>query len=132
MKNILFACIVCCFINGAVAQIPKGYSENVLKADSLTRLKAYAEAAKAYSEAFAHNDGKAISTDRYNAACVYALAGNKDSAFYHLIRVAEKGGYSNYNHITIDADLHSLYSDPRWNIVLSIVKANKEKEEANY
>ncbi|HEX8332155.1 MAG TPA: DUF6624 domain-containing protein [Segetibacter sp.] len=132
MKNILFTCIVCLFIVDVVAQTSKGYSENVLRAESLTKQKAYTEAAKAYSEAFAQNDGKATNNDRYNAACVWALAGNKDSAFYHLIRVAEKGGYSNYNHITIDTDLDILHSDPRWNTVLATVKANKEKEEVNY
>lgn len=132
MKTFFLLCIFLLIAGAVSAQLPAGYAENVRKADSLTKIKLYGEAAAAYSAAFAQNGGKATNTDRYNAACVWALAGNGDSAFYHLIRVAEKGAYSNYNHILIDGDFVDLHNDPRWDKVLSIVKANKEKEEANY
>jgi hypothetical protein len=36
----------------------------------------------------------------------------------------------NYNHISSDADLTSLYNDQRWEVILQKVKENKEKAEA--
>jgi hypothetical protein len=48
-----------------------------------------------------------------------------------LFRIAEKGNYSNYGHITTDSDLTALHSDKRWNQVLNIVKEHKEKAEVN-
>ncbi len=125
-------CIAFLLSAQAQAQLSPAYLENVRIADSLTQLKKYGEAAAAYTKAFAAQDGKATTSHRYNAACVWALAGNRDSAFYHLFRVAENNCYSNYNHIIIDNDLVSLHEDPRWQKVLATVKANKEKEEENY
>ena len=48
-----------------------------------------------------------------------------------MFKIAEKGNYTNYGHITTDADLNSLHSDERWSKVIEIVKANKKKAEAN-
>jgi len=69
--------------------------------------------------------------DRYNAACSWALANQPDSAFVQLFKIAENGNYTNYGHITTDTDLNTLHNDERWNKVIGIVKANKEKAEAN-
>ncbi|MGE5943668.1 MAG: DUF6624 domain-containing protein [Flavobacteriales bacterium] len=74
---------------------------------------------------------KSNTSDRYNAACSWALAKEIDSSFVQLFQVSEKGNYSNYGHITTDSDLEILHSDKRWNIVLDIVKVNKERTEAN-
>lgn len=59
------------------------------------------------------------------------LASYPDSAFVQLFRIAEKGNYTNYGHITTDPDLNSLHNDRRWARVIAIVKANKEKVETN-
>src|SRR5690606_19395504 len=40
-----------------------------------------------------------------------------------------KTKYSNINHITTDANLHSLHSDKQWEKLIAIVKANKEEAE---
>ena len=70
--------------------------------------------------------------DRYNSACSWALAGEADSSLVQLFRIAEKGNYTNLNHISVDPDLESLYGDSRWDEVISLVKANKDKAEANH
>ena len=70
--------------------------------------------------------------DRYNAACSWALAGNSDSAFFNLNRVATAGKYANYRHLTTDADLNSLHSDKRWQPLLTIVQQNKDREEEKF
>jgi hypothetical protein len=127
---VISACML--LMISARAQVSSGYAENVAKAWELYNSKDYLNSAKTYSLAFALNGGKGTGTDRYNAACSWALAGNIDSAFFYLAGAAEKSSYDNYSHITTDTDLNSLHSDKRWNKVLEKVKANKEKAEANF
>lgn len=102
------------------------------KAWKLYESKDYLQSAKKYSEAFAISEYNGNTTDMYNAACSWALAKEVDSAFVHLLRIAKKGEYTNYNHITTDSDLSILHSDKRWEQVLALVKANKEKAEINF
>lgn len=107
------------------------YAELKNKACNLYENQDYLASAKKYSEAFVTLGNKGNSTDRYNAACSWALANQIDSSFVQLFRIAEKGNYSNYRHITTDSDLSNLHFDKRWNKVLDLVKRNKEKSEAN-
>jgi hypothetical protein len=93
--------------------------------------KEYRKSAEMYSKAFVALGGKGYPGDRYNAACSWALAGNADSAFFQLERIATKSNYTNLNHLLSDADLESLHKDRRWNEIVAIVKANKDKAEAN-
>jgi hypothetical protein len=127
---VLSACLL--LIMSTNAQVTSGYTENVAKGHELYNNKDYLSSAKAYSLAFALNGGKGTGTDRYNAACSWALAGNTDSAFFYLFGAAEKNSYDNYNHIIQDTDLNTLHSDKRWNTLLEKIKANKEKAEANF
>jgi hypothetical protein len=129
----LFLCFVCSLsILKAWSQENQGYVDNVRKGWDLYNQKDYLNSAKAYSLAFALNAGKGTQDDRYNAACSWALAGNADSAFHYLFGAAEKNSYDNLNHITTDTDLNTLHTDQRWEQVLSLVRKNKEKAEANY
>jgi hypothetical protein len=107
------------------------YADWIKKANAYYDSKQYTLSAEAFTQAFAANGGKGFSPDRYNAACTWALAGNKDSAFFQLERIATKANYTNYNHLTTDTDLESLHSDPRWKTICEAVKQNKDKEEAN-
>jgi hypothetical protein len=110
---------------------PPAYSDLVKQADSLYNAGNFLNSANKYSAAFKSNEWKGTSNDRYNAACSWALAGIKDSAFFQLDRIVGKMNYSNYGHITTDADLNSLHSDIRWTSLLKIIKQNKVKAEAN-
>lgn len=107
------------------------YFNLVKKADSLYQAKDYRNSAFTYSEAFSINGWKGLIDDRYNAACAWALANYPDSAFFNLERIALKANYSDYEHLASDTDLKSLYPDKRWKSLLELVKANKEKAEAN-
>ena len=124
--------ILSCFAatNLAIAQVT-AYFNLVSKADSLYTRKEYKTAAFYYSSAFKANGWKATSYDRYNAACSWALASNRDSAFFQLERIAQQADYSNYGHITTDTDLNSLHTDNRWQPLLELIKQNKDKAEAN-
>lgn len=107
------------------------YADLIKEAFSLYNTKDYKQSAETYSEAFVALGHKGNTTDRYNAACSWALAKEVDSAFVQLFKIAEHGEYSNYGHITTDSDLDNLHSDTRWKEVLEIVKTNKEEAEAN-
>lgn len=130
MKEIIF--LSACFIS---TQVSLGqsveYYNLVKKADSLHNVKDFKASALTYSAAFKANGWKAVSNDRYNAACSWALANNSDSSFFQLNRIATKANYINYGHITTDPDLNSLHEDLRWKPLLEIIKQNKEKAEAN-
>lgn len=105
------------------------YNKLCAKGIELYYAKQYRESAQTLDRAFAANGGKAKAEDRYNAACSWALAGNRDSAYYHLQRAANDEGYTNYNHLIADSDLEGLRTDPRWTAVCNQVKDNKEKSE---
>lgn len=112
--------------------VPNEYFDLVKIADSLYRIKDYKNSANKYSDAFKANSWKGYSSDRYNAACSWALASVPDSAFFQLNKIATLMNYSNYNHITNDSDLISLHKDIRWKNLIKKIKLNKDKEEVNY
>lgn len=132
MKKLTLLTILSLFVfNFTFGQDREKYSELIKTAWSLYESKEYLKSGEKYSEAFVALGGKGMVNDRYNAACSWALANQPDSAFVQLFKIAEKGNYTNYGHITTDTDLNSLHSDERWSKVIEIVKANIEKAEAN-
>ncbi len=112
-----------------IAQDQDKYAALVKEASQLYNSKQFTESARKYKEAFDVMEGKAIASDRYNAACSYALANSADSAFYHLFRLARDVKYANYNHLITDKDLVPLYKDKRWEVLTATVKLNKEVAE---
>lgn len=130
MRNILnFICaLFCC---NAFAQSPNtDYQSTINKADSLYNVKNYKASAITYSAAFKLSRGDGTRNEKYNAACSWSLAGNVDSAFYYLDKVSRTDHYDNYEHITTDPDLKSLYTDKRWPALLATIKKNEETTEA--
>ena len=89
------------------------YVELKNEAWKLYETKDYLKSAQKYAEAFKATSGKSNNTDRYNAACSWALANEIDSSYIHLFNVAEKGAYSRYDHITTVSDINSLHSVER-------------------
>ena len=115
-------------------QIHQDYDSIIKQAWNDYQSKDYKSSALNYSKAFSLN-GLGFDDDRYNAACSWALTENIDSAFYYLNKVTfreNNKGYSNYDHITKDTDLTSLYKDSRWEPLLIQVKANKTEIEKDY
>ncbi len=131
-KKILFLCLGLLVLKSASAQDAEKYAVLIGEAFSFYQNKEFKLSGLKYAEAFASNGNKGYVNDRYNAACSWALANESDSAFAQLFRIAEKGSYSNLTHITTDTDLNGLHGDSRWNEVVAIVRANKERIEANY
>ncbi len=108
---------------------PKEYFDLVKKADSYYAAKDYKNSAKTYSLAFKSFGWKGFINNRYCAACSWALAGNLDSAFYMLEKIVFKANYSNFQQISSDKALVTLYDDSRWLKLLDQVTKNKEKAE---
>jgi len=108
--------------------IPPDYYKFVKKADSLYKLKIYRESGLAYNNAIRAFGGLAYPNDRYNAACSWARANEKDSAFKQLSSLVKHTKYNNYNHIINDSDLSSLHNDKRWAKLVKKVRRNYEKE----
>ncbi len=132
MKKFLLLTATCLLLfTAAISQDHEKYAELTEKAWSLYESKNYRASAETYAQAFVALGGSGAVTDRYNAACSWALANEPDSAFVQLFKIAEKGNYANYNHITNDTDLKPLHQEIRWVEVIALVKANKEKAEAN-
>lgn len=94
--------------------------------------KEYIKSGQAFSEAFVALGNKGYWGDRYNAGCAWALANQPDSAFVQLYILAKKFESTNLAQMLSDKDFVNLYPDKRWEDVISIIKANKEKEEINY
>ncbi len=131
IKQLLFA-VSSIFLPFVVsAQYQPEYYPLVQEAHQLYQNESFLASGQKYAEAFALSDLGEVG-DRYNAACSWALAGQSDSAFAQLFRIAERGNYSNHEHLTTDVDLKSLYSDERWGQVTAQVKQNLAKVEAGY
>jgi hypothetical protein len=129
MKNSILLIITISICLSVTAQ--DQYKTLIHQADSLYDVNQYKESAQKYSAAFSSFGGKGYYSDRYNAACSWALANEPDSAFVQLFKIAKKGNYTNLDHIIVDEDLGSLYTDERWDEVIAIVKANKNEAEKN-
>jgi hypothetical protein len=133
MKKIL-QLIICisAFVMNAFAQHPPAeYFHLISIADSLQRANNFPEAASVYNKAFFAFKGKGFVNDRYKAACAYARAGKTDSSYYHLFRIADKGGWSEYDFLVSDSDLFVLHSDPRWSKLVNKVRQNKAEVESH-
>ncbi len=131
MRTFLTAFLIL-FSTFTFAQVPEIYKLLVKQADSLYEAKNYAESAIRYNQAFATNLGKAFQNDRYNAACSWALANVKDSAFYHLFYLVDKAKYINYDRTSTDSNLMALHSDNRWEELLGSIKKSKDEAEKDF
>lgn len=99
------------------------------KVDSLMVLKKYKEAAFAFSKAFAINNQMYPKGDRYKAAKVWALAGNKDSAFFNLDKEVSSD-FADYDKLISENAFSLLKKDARWASICRKVKARQDKENA--
>lgn len=108
------------------AQETPTYPDLIKKAMAFYDANQYQKSADTYSKAFALAGNKSTMHDRYNAACSWSMAGNKDSAFFQLEKVA-KMNYTNYTHLITDSDLVSLHNDSRWKNINDQVKMNEDR-----
>jgi len=65
----------------------------------------------------------------YDGACIYALNGDNEKALDIIDYLVTVKSYSNYQHITTDSDLKSLYVFPKWQEITVKVQENVRKKE---
>jgi len=131
-KNILYTIVGFLICHLGFGQKTEAYSLLIKEASSLYQSKNYQESGERYNEAFSLLGNQKVLVeniidDMYNAACSWALSENSNATFIHLYKIAKVGKYANYNHLTSDTDLKSLYKDPRWEEVKRIVNKNYEE-----
>ena len=112
----------------AVSASPRAQSIPVLQEEGMAAYRGanYAESARLLAAAL--DAGSRSSADAYNAACSFALAGQKEAAFDHL-RLALALGWTNADHLRRDSDLDSLHDDPRWADVVASAEARASLAE---
>ena len=84
--------------------------------------KQFAQSAAAYSKATALAPSQWWHA--FNAACSYALAGDKELAFQFLVQAVD-AKFHDATSMEKDTDLISLHDDPRWPALVERVKAQK-------
>ncbi len=123
MKKTLLSLSLLLFVGTAAL------AQTTAEAQAKYEAKDYKASAQVYEQAL--KNGKGSGSDHYNAACSWALAGNKDKAFSHLTKAIDKG-WVNINHLKTDTDLSSLHADKRWEPLLKDLQVRVDKVEANY
>lgn len=123
MKTIFFSLLLA----GSISTV--SLAQSAAEANVKYEAKDYKGSGQLYDQVL--KDGKGSTTDHYNAACSWALAGDKNKAFAHLGKAIDKG-YLNISHLKQDSDLNSLHSDKRWGKLVQQLQANVDKAEANY
>lgn len=106
------------------------YRKHSTRAYSFYGENQYLKSALSYDTLFRLNNGQGLMTDRYNASCSWALAGNTEKAFFYLNKVITIDKWINLSHLLSDSDLNTLHTDKRWQPLIDKVKSNKEKAEA--
>lgn len=114
----------------AQSNVPEDYLPLSREAYALYERGDYEASANAYVKLFEAADFS-IASDRYNAACSFALAEKPEEAIQQLTKAAEMG-WHNLEHTKSDSDLNSLHALPAWEAILAEVEANREKYEAQF
>lgn len=93
----------------------QSFSQNMSKkADSLYDAKDYLPAAELYVKSASLQEFRnGMASAYYNAACCYALKGDKANAFAYL-EMAIENGYENKDHLLKDSDLDGLHAEDKW------------------
>ena len=81
---ILISLSACRYIAGQT------YYDYINLANNAYENKLYKEAGKYFSKAFSANYNRGLQTDKYNAACSWALANQKTLAFHYLRQILGK------------------------------------------
>lgn len=95
------------------------------------REKRYAESARLYSTAALTPGLPGLASVHYNAACSFALAGDREAAFDQLRR-AVATVWTNTGHLRSDSDLDTLHDDPRWAALVAQSRAAEERFRAEH
>ena len=133
MKNYIFNFVlVLSFCSATFAQTKtNSYSELIRKGWTLNLEKKHSEAAMCYEEAFKIQP-KAPLNDRYNAACIHALANNPTQAFSHLFIAVRELQWYDIEHLKNDSDLIGLRTHEKWDQLITAMQQTKSIVEKDF
>lgn len=105
------------------------YIKQSSKAYGLYNERNYLAAARSYDTLFTDYKNRGLRIDRYNAACTWSLAGNKDRAFYYLDQTVNTREWVNISNLVADSDLAALHTDKRWQLLINTITVNNKVPE---
>ena len=126
MKSLIVASV---FALGALPVLAQDYQSYATSARAAFAAKDYTTAIQQFELAFKINQTKA--RDLYDAACIAALAGDKQRALTWLEASIEQG-WSDLSHLKADSDLISLHDEARWHALTKKLEQKNAEIEKNY
>jgi hypothetical protein len=111
----LFSVMFCTSTVALSQPFPDSYYHTISTADSLIINKQYKASALRYDSIFKNYGNKGTWFNQYIAAYLWNKAGNTDSAFYHLLKVANEKSYYTISAALTNKDFDNLHADSRWN-----------------
>lgn len=102
------------------------------RADSLYQSGNYRESARTYRQAIDTKVERGIpveyTSQHLAAACCWSLAGEADSAFFHL-QQSLVSDFSDTLYLAGEKDMEWLHSDPRWRTTMLQAGKNRQRQE---
>lgn len=114
-------------VSAATAQQPN-YQELIGHAEKSYNNKEYDRSGRYFDRAFKIQKGTV--NDYYNAACSWALAGNKDKALDYIKESIDLG-WLNINHLKNDNDLNSLHGATAWEALINELQHKVDEYESH-
>lgn len=108
------------------------YKQDIEYAQLLYKQGKYRKSAESFNATFSRNGNIAYLDDRYMAVRAWSMAGEPDSAFFHLFRIIDRAQYEEVDKVISDSTLKNLTTDPRWRKAIELMRANKQTKEAKY
>lgn len=110
----LYCALFCCSSVGLSQPFPDSYFNAISTADSLVINKHYKAAAQRYDSIFKSYGDKGTWFNQYIAAYLWNMAGNTDSAFHYLFKIANEKSYYTISSALENKDFNNLHKDSRW------------------
>jgi len=128
MKRIILVAVLSNVLASVLVGQQQNYQELVNLADKCYNDKEYRNSGEYYDRAFKIQKG--TSNDYYNAACSWALAGNKTKALECLNQSIDLG-WLNIDHLKKDTDLNSLHQTKEWEELINKVEKKVNEYESH-
>jgi len=128
MKRVILIALLSTALASVLIGQRQNYQEFVSLADKCYNNKDYKNSGEYYDRAFKIQKG--TSNDYYNAACSWALAGNKTRALEYLNESVDLG-WVNINHLKKDTDLNSLHQANEWGELINKLEKKVDEYESH-
>ena len=113
----------------SLSNLAQSFNDLITLANQQYQSKDFIESSKSYEQAFTIQKGS--SSQYYNAACSFALAGQNNNAVDYLTK-AVNAGWTNVSHLKSDSDLTNLHAEPEWSEIIKIAQANLDEYEKDF